>query len=152
MKRNCDYKPCGKEYEAKREASKFCSTSCRVMFSRANKGNQKKEAEKSLLLQTNVLLNSVLDAVGKINYGVVPTILDAPRNNNLVHDEPLSFQKMKQEAVFNQSLPSFQDLLNGMSNLAFADDKEDYAEKIKDASHLSEKQRNLLLTSLWAKR
>jgi len=53
------------------------------MFSRKNKGNQKKEAEKSFLLQANVAINSLLEMVGKINYGVVPTILNAPTSTNI---------------------------------------------------------------------
>ena len=93
MKRNC--LNCGKEFEAKRDIAKFHNTSCRVLFSRKNKGNEKREAEKSLLLQTNVLLNSVLDAIGKINYGVVPTILDAPMATDLKRDEPPQYEKPK---------------------------------------------------------
>lgn len=99
----------------------------------------------------NEFKSMVQDFAGKVNYGQVPTILDAPRPKQL-NDEPFSFDKMKREAIQSQSLPSFQDLLNGMANLAFADDKEDYAERINDATHLTEKQRTLLLTNLWAKR
>ena len=142
MKRNC--LNCGKEFEAKRETAKFHNTSCRVMFSRKNKGNQKKDAEKSFLVQVNVALNSLLEMVGKINYGVVPTNFDAPRVTDLRRDEPKQWQEDKY-------LPTFQDLLNGMTNVQFSDDKEDYAEKIRDATHLTEKQRSLLISNLWAK-
>ena len=72
MKRKC--LQCDKEYEAKKDTSKYCSTSCRVMFSRKNKGNKKVEAEKSFLLQANVALNSLLEMVGKINYGANPVL------------------------------------------------------------------------------
>ena len=72
MKRNCLY--CKDEFEAKKDTAKYCSTSCRVMFSRKNKGNKKAEAEKSFLIQANVALNSLLEMVGKINYGVSPVL------------------------------------------------------------------------------
>lgn len=95
---------------------------------------------------------AVQNFAGMVNHGQVPTILDAPRITKPIHDEPLSFEKMKQDLRVHDDLPTFQDFLNGMANLAFADDKEDYGERIKDATHLTEKQRNLLLTNLWAKR
>jgi len=150
MNKVCLY--CNEGFEAKKDTAKYCSTSCRVMFSRKNKGNGRAASEKSFLLQAQVLLNSVVEMVGKVNFGQVPTILDAPRLPHPVkHDEPLSFAKMEQDIVYRQSLPSFQDLLNGMADVQFADEKEDYAAKIKKATHLSEKQRNLLLTNLWGK-
>ena len=100
MERNCDYKPCGKKYEAKRDSSKFCSTSCRVMFSRANKGNQKKEAEKSFLLQANVALNSLLEMVGKINYGVNPAL---EQGNVKGVQLPVDYVEFKNLGVINDT-------------------------------------------------
>lgn len=136
MERKCLH--CEKGYKAKREASKFCSTSCRVMFSRKNKGKEKKAAEKTLLLQTNVLLNSVLDAVGKINFGVVPTILDAPRNLNPVSPEPI---------VTHKATP-FKTLAQYKTEKLELENEEQYAEwlaEIQADPNFSSKQKDLII-------
>jgi hypothetical protein len=91
MKRKC--LKCNKEFEAKKETAKYCSVSCRVMFNRKVDKKEKVEKEKSLLMQTQVLLNSVVEMVGKINYGVVPTNFDAPQMNNITHNEPRQWQE-----------------------------------------------------------
>jgi hypothetical protein len=54
---------CNKEYEAKREASKFCSTSCRVMWNRA----QPKGKNKVTQMDMQELYNAVLGAINSIN-------------------------------------------------------------------------------------
>jgi hypothetical protein len=136
---------CNKNFEAKKETAKYCSVSCRVMFNRKVDKNEKVEKEKSLLMQTQVLLNSVVEMVGKINYGVVPTSFDGKKNDYIKMDEIGQWQEPK------KYLPTFQDLLNGMDKVSFSDEKEEYALKIMDATHLSEKQIKLLLSNLWAK-
>lgn len=128
---------CQKEYEPKRSTSKFCSDSCRSAFHRDS------PATKVTKLQMQSLYNAVLEAVEKIQYAAPPKVFDAPKLTN-VQDEPLSFNKMKQQA----ELPTFQSLLNGMASLVFADDKEEYEHKIHAATHLSDKQRELLFTNL----
>ncbi len=65
--------------------------------------------------------------------------------------EPLDFAKMKEALQKEQSSPTFQELLNGMEKIYFSDDKEDYAGKIRAATHLSDKQIQLLLSNLWSK-
>lgn len=100
MEKKCQH--CKKDFEAKKDTAKYCSVSCRVMYSRKNKGNKKMEAEKSLLLQTQVLLNSVVEMVGKVNFGQVPTILDAPRVTDLRRDEPPQYESSKTKTFRSQ--------------------------------------------------
>lgn len=79
---------CKEEYEPKREASKFCSTSCRVMWNR--KYGKKNQVTP---VQIQVLYNSILDVLGKIQYAAPKATYDAPKMAN-VQDEPLSFDKL----------------------------------------------------------
>jgi len=53
---------CQKEYENKREASKFCSTKCRVMYNR--KFPKKKDGVSKTQLQ--VIYNAILEKVGEL--------------------------------------------------------------------------------------
>lgn len=54
---------CQELYENKREASKFCSTSCRVMYNRKHP----KPKETITVGQMQNIYNSILEVVGKIN-------------------------------------------------------------------------------------
>lgn len=132
---------CEKDFEPKRPTKKFCSDSCRVM-------NHKKVGKQSEVkpFQMQVLYNQILAAVDKINNSnglppaaayEIPTVRTEPIKKS-VWDEP------------ETHLVTFQELLNGMANIQFSDEKEDYAERIRKATHLSEKQQNLLFTNLWA--
>lgn len=129
---------CQKEYEPKRSTSKFCSDSCRSAFHRDS------PATKVTRLQMQSLYNAVLEVVEKIQYAAPQKEYDSPRLPPTMQDEPLSFGKLRQQT----ELPTFQSLLNGMADLVFADDKEEYAHKIHAATHLSDKQRELLFNNL----
>jgi hypothetical protein len=52
---------CGKEYEAQRSTSKFCSNKCRSAFNRKNPTNGVTR------VQMQVLYNSIMEAVSRIN-------------------------------------------------------------------------------------
>lgn len=84
------------------------------------------------------LYNAVLTAVNQINARngqppAVGAVIEPVRSNRTqVHDD----------------LPTFQSLLNGMADLLFADDKNEYELKIRSAIHLTDKQRELLLNNL----
>lgn len=125
---------CKKAFEAKRESAKFCSTSCRVMYNRKNPSPQKRVIEVKL----EVLYNSLLEMVGKINYGVVPTILDAPRIADLRHDEPMFPPKPK----IRRSYENYQQLkLDCESVEAWEELKTEIL-----ASDLPQRQKTLLTT------
>lgn len=131
---------CEKQFDAKRDAAKFCSVNCRVKW---NRKNGKKSEIKPLQMQ--VLYNQILDAVNKIgqNNGLPPA---AAYKIETVKTEPIKKSSWDEP---QSDLVTFQELLNGMVGIQFSDEKEDYAEKIRKATHLSEKQINLLLTNLW---
>jgi len=132
---------CKKDISQKHESAKFCSTSCRVMW---NRKNGKKNEIKPFQMQ--VLYNQLLEAINNIgqNNGLPPV---AAYQFETANTEPI--KKSSWDEQPNEGLTTFQELLNGMANIQFSDDKEDYADKIRKATHLTEKQRNLLLTNLW---
>lgn len=131
---------CGKEYVNKRETSKFCSDKCRVSY---NRKNPKTVVTK---FQMQVLYNSMLELVDKMG-------TESIKQQRI---PPLS--KQQEVAMFNyehkdqlttiSELPTFQEFMNGIEPLLFGDEKDEYAQKIKAATHLSDKQRNLLLANL----
>jgi hypothetical protein len=129
---------CQNDFEYKREAAKFCSDKCRAAYNRAH---PEKQITK---LQLQSLYNAVLEAVEKIQYAAPQKEYNSPKLPPTMQDEPLSFGKQRQQT----ELPTFQSLLNGMADLVFADDKEEYAHKIHAATHLSDKQRELLFNNL----
>lgn len=134
---------CEKIYQPKKTTSKFCSDSCRVMW---NRGKEKKQKDVS----QQVLINTILEKLSKVNFVPVPEGgYDGKRfvGNS---DEAPKYNIPKEQVEQDAEPISFQKLLNGMSKAVFSDEKEDYAVLIHQATHLSEKQRNLLLTSLWA--
>lgn len=133
---------CHKEFEYKRESAKFCSDKCRATYNRAH--------PKQLVtpIQMQVLYNAFLEAVGKIQYSAPKEVYDAPKKHN-INDEPLSFDKINQTTESKE--PSFQELLNGMAKIIFADEKNEYAEKIHSCKNLTDKQRQILLNSLYYK-
>lgn len=95
--------------------------------------------------QMQVLYNQLLEVATKMSTGI-----DVHKKDSPVFNKPAEvFKKSSWDETPNSDLVTFQDLLNGMANIQFSDDKEDYAEKIRKANHLSEKQKNLLLTNLW---
>lgn len=131
---------CDKDISARRETAKFCSDNCKVKWNRKNgKANVSK-------VQMQVLYNQILEVVGKIGQ-----FNNLPPSSQLIIEQRKTEKKTSWDEMPNNNLPTFQSLLNDMAGLQFADEKEDYAEKIKKATNLSEKQINLLLTSLWAK-
>ena len=126
---------CKNDFEPNRPKQKYCSDKCRVYFSRANpKPKEVKEAVTNL--QVQVLYNSLLETLGKLNGAA---LMPLPGGGNvMLHGKP------------EKEPTTFQDFLNGMADLHFPDEKEEYAEKIKSATHLSDKQTKLLLTNLWS--
>ena len=67
---------CGKNFKAEKITAKYCSVSCRVMYNRNNPKPKKDVVDP--LIQAQILYNAVLEMVGRINYGVMPTNLSAP--------------------------------------------------------------------------
>jgi len=74
---------CKKEYEAKRDSSKFCSVNCRVKFNRANGSKNKVTG-----IQAQVLYNAMLEMVEKITDFPSPKVYDSERLPIAHKDEP----------------------------------------------------------------
>ena len=90
---------CKKEFEEKRESAKFCSTSCRVMYNRKH-GKKERLVFKNPKEVMDRL--SALDAkLDKIIYASpTPESYDGARlPKGFVDDEPLSFDKLKEEVA-----------------------------------------------------
>lgn len=83
---------CKKQYEAKRENSKFCSANCRVMWNRKNVN--KKEKGLTELQQMKVMYNALMEKIERIamppisipnfeqkaNFeGVIPHLIEKPK-------------------------------------------------------------------------
>jgi hypothetical protein len=142
----CLEEKCNNDFESKTGRRRFCSDKCKMKHFR--KYGKKDVATKfDIQILINEFKSMVQEFLGRPDFRQESSVLDASKNYKPVNDEPLSFDKMNQQA----GLPSFQDLLNGMADVHFADEKEDYAEKIRSATYLSEKQQNLLLSNLWTK-
>lgn len=146
---------CKKDISGKHESAKFCSTSCRVMWNRKNKNKVEK-------IKASVIHNEIMGALSEMKELSKQIASDLsmfgearmdgkPLIEGFTHDTKFSVIPIKKSVWddSNDTLITFQELLNGMADIQFSDDKEDYAEKIRKATHLSEKQRNLLLTNLW---
>jgi hypothetical protein len=79
---------CKKEFDAKRDSAKYCSDNCRV------KWNRKNAVKKDISpVQLQVLYNSLLEMVGKINTAALPPFFDAEPPKNLARTEPPIYQK-----------------------------------------------------------
>ncbi len=122
---------CEKEYQPKKETSKFCSTSCRVMWGRKNKSTV------SQSVQMKVLVNTILDKLDKVDFVVSsPAVYDASKIKNSTFDEPKVSSK------------SFQQYMNEISGLEYEQEFRAKAEEIQSATNLSQKQKDLLLINM----
>ena len=141
---------CTEEFEEKRETAKFCSTSCRVMYNRKHGKNGKiKEGVKESKI--DFIYTAVLGLIEAQKSGLPADYVNWDKVGVLKPDgsvEELSFDKLRVEFEEQDSKPTYLSLLNGMGKLLFADERDEYAEKIKAATYLTEKQQNDLLNHL----
>ena len=138
---------CKKEYDNKRDASKFCSAKCRVMY---NRKNPKKTITP---VQMQVLYNAVLDALAshKENF---PQDFQNIKSVGILKEngtvEPLSFDKMKAEIAAKDVLILNQREAKKLMGRFWsekrelsADDYPDWLERLNN-SPLSTKQKELI--------
>jgi hypothetical protein len=139
----CLQEKCDKEFESKTGRRKFCSDSCKMKYFR-------KHGKKGIVtpMQMQVLYNSVLEMVGKINYGVVPTILDAPKTysqSGSISRSTFEHTDVKQPFTARVSVEKTFDQFKEAKREC--ENEEDW-EKIKaeiENSTLTTKQKNLLI-------
>lgn len=122
---------CKKEFEAKKETAKFCSTSCRVMWNRKN-GNKTKDAIQPFQMQ--VLYNSLLEMIDKVG-----------KNNQL---PPVIGTIIAQKSELPVSGKTFQQYMNDIADLEYEQEFKDKATEIQSATNLSQKQKDLLLINM----
>jgi len=136
----CLQEECNNEFESKTGRRKFCSDSCKMKYFR-------KHGKKVIVtpMQMQVLYNSLLEMVGKINYGVVPTMVNydefekkAPIGNPV---KPTMGQPFTARVSTEKTFDQFKEAKRECEN------EEDW-EKIKaeiENSTLTTKQKNLLI-------
>lgn len=126
---------CKKSIEGKHESAKFCSTSCRVMYHRKF-GNTKAVNP----VQVQVLYKAMLDMVDKIQSAPPKEMYDSPPLK-ITYDEPPRFSAPR------NALKSFEYYRLTKKQIENEEEWLEMAEEIKNATHLSEKQINILLTT-----
>ena len=94
---------CKKEYEAKRETSKFCSDSCRVMqYRNNNKGKPKKEIGK---LELTNLYNSILELIEKSTHTFTPNSIQPKQEINKPYfDKPDEREEETKKVTYSEYL------------------------------------------------
>lgn len=131
---------CGRNYEAQRLTSKFCSTNCRVKYNRKN-GNKEQKVGK---IELDVLYNKILDLVTKMERPL-PDFINKPSYdgssfNKYSFDEQAHYQEPKRDLIrtFEQYRQLKLECENEENWIALS-------EKIRNAPNLSAKQKQLLL-------
>ena len=126
---------CPNEFEPKRkDVAKYCSVKCRVQYGRKNPGNSVTK------VQMQVLYNSMMEAIGKIV--VIPTkeVYDSPPLK-ITYDEPPKYQPAR------TTLKSFDWYRLAKKDIEDEDDWQKMKTEIEEAPNLTQKQKNLLLTT-----
>lgn len=130
---------CGKDFDAEKDTAKYCSTSCRVMYNRNNPKPKKEVLDPAI--QAQVIYNSVLEMIGRINYGQAPTLMDGSETNRVKMDEVGLWAEPK------PSTKTFQQFMNELSELETEHEYRTKAAEI-EASSLTRKQKDLLLINM----
>lgn len=78
---------CKKEYEPKKDTSKYCSDSCRVMWNRKN-GSKGVKVNKDVQMQ--VLVSTLMEKLDKVVFvqPTTPESFDGPDLGKISYDEP----------------------------------------------------------------
>ena len=128
---------CEKEFDGKRDSAKFCTVNCRVKW---NRKNGKKSDIKPIQMQ--VLYNQILDAVGRIGSqnGLPPPVgavmpLKSNFSTIVVAEPKVNLQK------------SFDWYRVAKKEIELPEDWEQMKLEIMASTILSDKQKNLLLTT-----
>lgn len=126
---------CKKGFEQKKETKKFCSDSCRVMW---NRKHGKKGAIKPIQMQ--VLYNSILEAVGKINSLGGVNIPSAPLSDQ--NQALNTYQSNSTKPVIRRSYEYYVQEKLACETM---DEWEILKSKIEDDPYLTLKQKNFLI-------
>lgn len=107
-----------------------------------NRNNPKPKKEViDPLIQAQVLYNAVLEMVGKVNYGVVPT------NNSYGESGSIS-RETWQHTETKPTERSFQQLMNAIPDLDTHYEFQQFAKEVEYSTILTGKQKELLLLNM----
>ena len=123
---------CEKEFKNQREAAKFCSAKCRVMWNRKNPSNGVSK------VQMQVLYNSLMEAVGKLNekgIAVPLTAVSTPKG----YFAPTTVPQPQ------TALKTFDQWREAKRECELPEDWEKIRVGIQSATNLSQKQKDLLI-------
>lgn len=127
---------CDKEFEAKRDSAKFCSTSCRVMHNR-------KHGKKNTVtpVQMQALFNAMMEKLGEVGKIVAVTPKEAYDRPPLkiTYDEPPKFLSPQ------IALKSFEQWQREKRECETEEQWEEIKAGIKAATNLTQKQKDLLI-------
>jgi len=132
---------CNKNFEAKKDSRLYCSTSCRVMRSRKNKGSIK--APKFIEQANNQILASLMEKVDRllgkeINYApVTPNSFDGRHSQKFEHDE-----------LGSGTGKTFQQFMNEIPDLQYEAEFKKFVNEVDKATNMSQKQKDLLLINM----
>ncbi len=126
---------CQKEFEPiRKDIAKFCSVKCRVQHGRKNPKNS------ITRVQAQVLYNAMLELVDKIQSQPPKEAYDsAPLK--ITYDEPTKFSAPK------TALKSFDYYRMAKKDIEVEEDWQKMKAEIEAATHLTAKQKNILLTT-----
>lgn len=125
---------CKKEYEPKRAHSKFCSTSCRVMYNR----NHPKETVSKFQMQ--VLYNNILAAVDSINAKngqpeAIGAVFSQPKSNTPI--VPKYVPQVAKEAIMRKYVEDRRDCSG-------KEEFENWLDKLNADDRLTTKEKELV--------
>jgi hypothetical protein len=129
---------CKKQYEGQRPTSKFCSTKCRVAYSRKN-GNKKSVSA----TQVQVLYNATLDLLEKIEQKVFQPINKDLLPNNFTH----SFSGIVEEKKPLEIKRTVEQWITLKRECQTMEEWAEIKNQILTATNLSDKQKQFIINN-----
>jgi hypothetical protein len=146
IEKKCLY--CGDDYTAKKDNSKFCSVSCRVMWNRKPE-NKKPQKGLSEIGKLKVVVDAIWDKVEKM--GSVPSqkIAQEPVFSPVTAKSSGAGYLGQQQSVYVQQAPSksFEQYRTQKREIELPEDWEKLKVEIENDPYLSSKQKTLLTTT-----
>lgn len=125
---------CKKDYEAKRDTSKFCSDNCRVKWNQKNKQSKSEKKESDLFLQMQVMMNTMIEGMGKTKEQLTV------HNPNFFHFQS---EKPKKPSLV-RSAEAWHDLKR---ECVSQEEWFDLKEQIENAPNLTTKQKQFIINT-----
>lgn len=148
-KRKCLFEGCDKMFQPKRESAKFCSDTCRVKHSYKNKGKNQKKKESDILLQMQVISNTVLGAIellsSKIEFSPITNKAYKGNSvNRVIMDEAGLWEMPKEKRVIVRSAEQW---LEQKRECSSTEEWLEIKAQIEAATNLSPKTKQLIFNT-----